>query len=375
MPLSFSWTVLTDGFDWPKVVHLNSMATAIQSIITALGGTPQGTAADLETRLAKALSGAGNLDFATSTTLTISAGSITPTQNWHAVETEGAASSDDLDTIVASALTDGFLLVIRPSSDSHTVVITNAGNIVTGTGASITLDDYTDVALLIYSATLTKWLVMAAPITATSGGSSFWTSPPATPTRESNTTFSIPGDYSATTYPFGKKVVWKWTESSVVKCAMQSIPQTYGSSKTTFTIVGDTMASIDSGSLKYALVEAIDIILACFGSIDAVSTNQFGEFTAFEPYRVLGADVNVGTAGTTNSSTFDINKNGTTMFATKPTLASTVRYSPTPFTADNGVSLALGDQVTGDIDAVQTTVAVDAFLHLYLFPTKYLYMT
>lgn len=204
----------------------------------------------------------------------------------------------------------------------------------------------------------------------------FWTVFPGTPVRASNTTFTNTGDYtSVTAYPFGKGLVIKWTESGVVKVGMISIPPTYSAPNQTNTFIGDTMSSIDAGSLKYAMVERTEIILSCIGSIDAVTTNQFGSWTAFEPYRVIGADVEVGTAGTTNSSTFDINIAGTTCFTTKPTLATTVRSSPTPFTADSGTSLALGQQVTADIDAIQTTVAVDAYLHLYLFPTRYLYLT
>src|SRR5574344_1302956 len=58
------------------------------------------------------------------------------------------------------------------------------------------------------------------------------------------------------------------------------------------------------------------------------------------PLRVIGVDLQVGTAGTTNSTTIDINKNGATMFTVKPTLATTVASSPLPFTADNGTTLA-----------------------------------
>ena len=58
------------------------------------------------------------------------------------------------------------------------------------------------------------------------------------------------------------------------------------------------------------------------------------------------------------------------MFTTKPTLATTVASSPTPFTADNATSLALNDKVTLDIDAIQTVSAVDLYVKLYLLPTK-----
>lgn len=110
---------------------------------------------------------------------------------------------------------------------------------------------------------------------------------------------------------------------------------------------------------------------AVAGSIGATGTNVANCHYAMEPERVLGADLFVGTAGTTNSTTVDINKAGTTMFTTKPTLATTVASSPTPFAADSGTSLALGDKVTLDIDAFQTTNAEDLYVLLYVWPTRY----
>lgn len=154
---------------------------------------------------------------------------------------------------------------------------------------------------------------------------------------------------------------------------MVSIPSTYSAPNTTVTIVGDTMASIDSSSLKYAIigVEPFVAKFAVAGAIGATGTDIANAYYATEPMRVLAADLQVGTAGTTNSTTIDINKGGTTMFTTKPTLATTVASSPTPFTADTATSLALGDRVTIDGDAVQTTPAVDLYVQLYLFPTRY----
>lgn len=203
------------------------------------------------------------------------------------------------------------------------------------------------------------------------GGSSFWTTASGTPTRTSNTTFTMTGDFTAI---FAKGLIIKWTESSAVRVGMVSIPSTYGAPNTTVTIVGDTMASIDAGSLKYSLTGA-EVFMTRFnivGNISANGTNVSTAYYANEPMHVLGADLQVGTAGITNNTTIDINKNGTTMFTTKPTLATTVAASPTPFTADNNTELALNDKVTIDIDAVQTTPAIDLYTQLYLFPLRYL---
>ena len=95
---------------------------------------------------------------------------------------------------------------------------------------------------------------------------------------------------------------------------------------------------------------------------------------ADKAYRVLGAKPSVGTAGTTNNTTFDININGTTAFTTKPTIATTATTG-TIFTADNGKSLAINDKVTIDVDAVQTTAAIDGYIDLFVLPTYYLSLT
>jgi len=208
-------------------------------------------------------------------------------------------------------------------------------------------------------------------LSASAGGSSFWTAL-AGATRVSNTTFTVTGDQTAI---LAKGVIIKWTESSTVRVGMVSIPSTYGAT-TTVTIIGDTMTSIDSNSLKYCLIgaEPFQKNFAVAGTIGATGTNIANTYYATEPMRVIGADLQVGTAGTTNSTTIDINKNGTTMFTTKPTLATTVATSATPFTADSAISLVLADRVSLDIDAIQTTAAIDLYAQLYLFPTRYLNM-
>ena len=201
-----------------------------------------------------------------------------------------------------------------------------------------------------------------------SSGSSFWTVL-AGATRVSNTSLTVTGDQTSI---IKEKSIVKWTESSTIRCAMVS--SVSYSTTTTINLVGDVMASIDSNSFKYCAVEPEIINFAYAGNLGATATDVMNAYYADEPFRVLGAKFSVGTAGTTNSSTIDINKAGTTMFTTKPTLATTVA-SAGFFTADTATSLAVNDKVTIDIDAVQTTNAIDGYVRLYLFPTKFLSLT
>jgi hypothetical protein len=142
------------------------------------------------------------------------------------------------------------------------------------------------------------------------------------------------------------------------------VSATYASNTVTVTIVGDTMASIDSASLKYHNLPAKTIKFQ-YPLTTAVATDVCAPFQSDKAYRVYGAKAYLATAGVTGSSTYDINKGGTTMFTTKPTLATTVTASA-DFTANNGTSLASGDIVTIDIDAISTTAGVGLTVDLYI---------
>lgn len=199
-------------------------------------------------------------------------------------------------------------------------------------------------------------------------GSALWTA--ITATRTANKTCTVVGDQTAI---FKKGMVIRWKESSVDRMAFVCCPSTF-STTTTITFAWDDMASIDSSSFKYMAIDVQIINFAYAGAIWSQCSDAMNAWLANEPYRVLGADLSVGTAGTTNNTTIDINKWWTTMFTTKPTLATTVASSPLPFTADTTTALALNDKVTIDIDAVQTTVAQDLYVKLYVVPTRYLFI-
>lgn len=157
----------------------NQLKRAIIAIETELGINPSGASSDvvtrfsaLDTRLDRVHQTDGDLDFPTSTELTIATGSVTPTQNWHTIDTEADAASDDLDTLATTNVTDGFVLFLRANNDARTVVIKhNTGNILCATAADITLDDQRDLCVLIYDSTLTKWL--AGTFSITSGSSTY----------------------------------------------------------------------------------------------------------------------------------------------------------------------------------------------------------
>lgn len=131
--------------------QFNQLKRAIIATQTALGIS---SASAIQT---------GKLDFPTSSELTISSGSITPTQNWHTVDTESDAASDDLDTIATTNVTDGFILILRINNSARSVVIKhNTGNILTDTSQAVILGMTNRMCSLMYDGSLSKWLVMSA---------------------------------------------------------------------------------------------------------------------------------------------------------------------------------------------------------------------
>jgi len=154
-----SFTTKTDGVTEVLAAHVNDLQAAVVNIETELGTDPAGSLTDVKTRLLKSISAAGLLNFAASSTLTISGGSITATQNWHTIDTESAAATDDLDTITAGA--DGQVLLLRLNNAARLVTVKHGtGNISTTTGLDFTLSLVSAFCLMVYDDNLDKWLAM-----------------------------------------------------------------------------------------------------------------------------------------------------------------------------------------------------------------------
>lgn len=99
---------------------------------------------------------------------TIATGIITIVKNYssYSVDTEGAAASDDLDTINGGQ--DGQIIFIRSADNGRNVVVKhNTGNIFNpqnnnAATRDITLDVTTDFVLLRYSSAVAKWIVVSS---------------------------------------------------------------------------------------------------------------------------------------------------------------------------------------------------------------------
>lgn len=157
-----------------RISVLLALAAGLVLSFPALGSPPSGafTQHDAPQYFTKGVTIDGTLTPAklkpaAATKLTIASGVITVTQLVHTVETQSAASSDDLDTINGGSADQ--LLILRPFSGSHDVVLKHAtGNIQCPGQSDITLAEADDYAILVYSGS--NWAVVATKLKAASTG-------------------------------------------------------------------------------------------------------------------------------------------------------------------------------------------------------------
>ena len=235
----------------------------------------------------------------------------------------------------------------------------------------------TTYIVCIYNSTDTKWDVVGVRTEdeVVTGGSAYWTTVPGTPVRVGNTSFTITDTANANLYDLllSRKTVLKWTDTGVVKMAMV-VSATYSSNDVTITIIGDTLSSgATMNTFKYSFEKAHKVTFAYAGVL-ATGTNISRKYKADCITKVFGADGLHGTAGTTNATTYDINKNGTTFMTTKLSIASAATVGD-GFTADSGTELAVDDVVSLDCDSVSTTQPIDVYVDLFIFPKQNIYLS
>lgn len=102
-----------------------------------------------------------NLD--ASSTLTIASGVVTVLRSYHALDTEGAAATDDLDTLTAgTGVAEGFVLTVRAANTAHVVTLKDGtGNLLLNGDCLLTSTDAT--LLLIYDGTNWRELSRSIP--------------------------------------------------------------------------------------------------------------------------------------------------------------------------------------------------------------------
>jgi hypothetical protein len=151
-------TTIVDAVDEIIAANINTPNTELVDIETELGTDPAGSATDVKTRLAVALADDGNLRLTAGSTITISSGvAAQPSNNFHLLLPE-SGTADDLDTITATTIPDGFVLVLAQAASTNAITFKhNTGNILCSGGADIVMSLNSEIMTLIYSTGLTKW--------------------------------------------------------------------------------------------------------------------------------------------------------------------------------------------------------------------------
>lgn len=105
---------------------------------------------------------ASSLVVPNSGTLTIATGAVTITGSFHTIDTEGAAATDDLDTISGGSA-EGQILIIKSSASARNVVAKDAtGNL--RLAGDCTLDAANDRLMLMYNPSSGNWIELSRSI-------------------------------------------------------------------------------------------------------------------------------------------------------------------------------------------------------------------
>jgi len=135
----------------------NAIETATTTANTA-NSSANASASNLSNLIAGA-SGFTQLSLSTSPTLTISSGAITVTRSRHFVDTEAAASYDDLDTINGGV--EGDVLVLESVISTRVVVVKNGTGNIFLNGMDVFLDDERKALTLLFDGT--QWVLIGNP--------------------------------------------------------------------------------------------------------------------------------------------------------------------------------------------------------------------
>jgi len=207
-------------------------------------------------------------------------------------------------------------------------------------------------------------------------GTAFWSDVPGTPTRVSDTQFTITDTSNTNKYDllFKKGTIIKWDESGTFQTGMV-ISSSYGTNTVTINIVGDSLTA-GFTAMKYAIPKALFETFIIVGTFPSAATTDLSKtWYPSSGVFILSADLVVKTAGSgTGSTVVDINVSASTKFTTKPTLTTT-GTSDIDNVADNpSTEVAAEAPVTVDVDSVTATTApVDGYVRLYYYPSDWRY--
>lgn len=207
-----------------------------------------------------------------------------------------------------------------------------------------------------------------------SADGSFWTTVPGTPTRVSDSQFTITDTSNANKYDllFKKGTIIRWLESTTFQWAMV-VTSSYGANTVTIDIIGDSLTA-GFTTMKYAKEKALFETFIIPGVL-AIGTDLAKTWYTPYPICVFSSDFKLKTAPSgANATTIDINDDGTTMFTTKPSLAAAGTSDINNVSDNVETVVAEGSLITVDVDAVcATTPGTEAYIYLFYCPEAWRY--
>ena len=293
--------------------------------------------------------------------------STTVCTNLHAANSDALNGIADTGFVKQTLADDKGDIIVASGADAWSIV----------SGKSIT-NGY----VLTYNSGATNNMAWAAA----SGGASFWTTFPGSPSRTGNNSFTCTDTSHANLYDYqlSKGTLLKWTEDTAPKIAMVTLASNT-SDTDTFYICGDAMAKIDASSLKYCLMKAERFDWAVPGTLAASTTDASRQHVM--PCNAFGlqAEAFLKTAGSTSgATTFDIKDDGTSIMASSS--AITIAYTASNnldatgfFGVKTNVNyhastlIAANSLMSVDVGTVAGTPPVEAYVTLWYMPRYYFY--
>jgi hypothetical protein len=215
--------------------------------------------------------------------------------------------------------------------------------------------------------------VMMAPSAQVFETLKYWKPVVPTITRVSDTQFTIPDASNAEKWDLALKkgVLLLWMQSTTFKVAMVS-SSSYATNVVTVNLVGDAFAA-GFGTVKYSVMPALMETFIIPGTIATGTDLAKTWHVPYDIYKIAALPFHK-TAGTTNATTYDVNDDGTTVFTTKLSIATTATKGTLQVADAPTTVIAEDSLVTVDCDSVSTTAPVEAYIYLYYFPAFWRYM-
>lgn len=211
-------------------------------------------------------------------------------------------------------------------------------------------------------------------------GTVFWNSFPGSPSRISDTSFSVTDTGNANSYDkiFSPGTIISWENVGTGWYAAKITSASYASDAVTFTILGNTL-SAGFTSLKYCVQLAKEDTWTIPGNLPISALTSIGRAIIWQEDRYVfssRAQYIVGPTGT--NGVWDINDDGSSLFTTKPRVLSgstdSVEVVSTSLAGTNVIAVAAGSRITLDYDSGSTsTPGEDATISLWSMPVGWRY--